>query len=496
MDECILEMRHISKNFGGVQALKDVEFSLRQGEIHCLVGENGSGKSTLIKIISGVISPEPGARIVIQGHRVTRLTPGESIARGIQVIYQDLSLFPNLTVAENIGGTRHLREGFLVNWKRVRSVATEAMAKIGVRLNPDRLVRDLSIADRQIVAICRALAFDARLVIMDEPTASLTRTEVNALLRVVQDLQRRGITILFVSHRLDEVMEIAHRVTILRDGEKVGVFPVDELDNERLALLMTGKKISYAGTPGPFDARDVLLEVKGLSKEGNYRNISFTLHKGEVLGIIGLLGSGRTELALSLFGMNPPDQGQVLLEGKPLALRSNRDAIVSGIAYVPEDRIGQGLVMPQRVSDNVILTVMSRLRGRFGLLDPRKRQDTAKKWVHDLGIRIPSYEAPVQTLSGGNQQRVVLAKWMATKPRVLILDSPTVGIDVAAKSGIYDLIRKLAASGIGIILISDEVPEVLYNSHRVLIMRKGRIVETLDASKTTEKELSRKVHVA
>ncbi len=496
MDECILEMRHISKNFGGVQALKDVQFSLKRGEIHCLVGENGSGKSTLIKIISGVISPEPGAHIAIQGHHVAHLTPGESIARGIQVIYQDLSLFPNLTVAENIGGTRHLREGLLVNWRKVRSVATEAMTKIGVRLDPDRLVRDLSIADRQIVAICRALAFDAKLVIMDEPTASLTRTEVNALLEVVQDLQRKEITTLFVSHRLDEVIEIAQRVTILRDGEKVGVFPVDELDNQKLALLMTGKKISYARIAGPSDTGDVLLEVKGLSKESNYRDISFTLHRGEVLGIIGLLGSGRTELALSLFGMNPPDWGQVLLEGKPLSLRSNRDAIVSGIAYVPEDRIGQGLVMPQPVTDNVVVTVMKRLCGRLGLLDLQKRRDTATEWVQGLGIKIPSYEAPVQTLSGGNQQRVVLAKWMATEPRVLILDSPTVGIDVAAKSGIYDLIRKLASSGIGIILISDEVPEVLHNSHRVLIMRKGRIVETLDASQTTEKELSRKIHVA
>ena len=496
MTDLVLQLSCISKRYGGVLALDDVDFSLERGEIHCLVGENGSGKSTLIKIISGVVTPEPGAVIVIDGQRVASMTPSESIERGIQVIYQDLSLFPNLTVAENIEGVQHMNGRFIVDWKAMRKAAVAAMARTGVKLDPDTLVGDLSIADRQLVAISRALALDAKILIMDEPTASLARAEIDSLFSVVRDLGSRGITVLFVSHKLDEVMEIASRVTVLRDGQIVGVFSASELDDRKLSMLMTGRIISSERVSVSTVSNEPRLEVRGLSKAGNYRDVSFTVRRGEILGITGLLGSGRTELALSLFGMSHPDSGEITLAGKALGMRSNRDAVAAGIAYVPEERLSQGLVMPQSVANNTAITIIKRLCSRARLIDAAALGDEASRWVSSLGIKAAALDSQVATLSGGNQQKVVLAKWMATDPKLLILDSPTVGVDIAAKSGIYSLIRDLAARGVCVILISDEVPEVLYNSHRVLIMRRGRVVEEVDSSKIGEKELSQKIHAA
>lgn len=492
--DLILKLSSISKYYGGVVALDGVDFSLQRGEVHCLVGENGSGKSTLIKIISGVVAPEPGAVIEVDGRRITHHSPRESLERGIQVIYQDLSLFPNLTVAENIEGVQHFNRRGLMYWKQVREAAVRALDKIGVQLDPHALVGDLSIADRQLVAIARALAFDAKLVIMDEPTASLTRSEVDALLKVVRDLSSKGITILFVSHRLDEVLEIAQRVTVLRDGKIVGVYNAEEVDLQSLPKLMTGRAISSEKVPASTKTDQVLLEVRKLSKAENFKEISFTVSRGEILGITGLLGSGRTELALALFGMNRPDSGEILLEGKPLRLSSNRDAIAAGIAYVPEDRISQGLVMPQSVENNISITTITELCGRLGLIDPAAKGREAAQWSENLDIKMADLSAAVNTLSGGNQQRVVLAKWMSIDPKLLILDSPTAGVDVAAKDGIYSLIRGLAERGIAVILISDEADEVLLNSHRVLIMNRGRILEEIDPSKIGVKELNERIH--
>ena len=489
-----LEMSGISKRFGGVHALSDVDLTLEVGEVHCLVGENGSGKSTLIKIISGVEAPERGGRIAISGTEYPKLNPVRSTHCGIQVIYQDLSLFPNLNVAENIAMAHHLGGVRRVNWPSMRATAMAAMAKVGIELDPETKVSDLSIAGRQLVAICRALAADAKLLIMDEPTASLTRHEVDALIKLVSELKRTGICIVFVSHRLDEVLEIAERVTVLRDGMKVGTFAAETIDGRKLSHLMTGKAFEYQVQVRGVAAGPVVLEVDGLGRDGDYHDVSFQLRAGEIVGLTGLLGSGRTELALSLFGMNPPDRGTIALEGRRIALNTNAEAINLGIAYVSEDRLTLGLILDQSIMANITLTVLERLSGAFGLVRARARQIHVARWVAELAIKVSNPENPVKTLSGGNQQRVVLAKWMATNPRVLILDGPTVGVDISAKDGIYEIIQRLAREGVAVLMISDEIPEVLYHSHRVLVMREGRVTTDVPAEHTSEDALRRAVN--
>ena len=482
-----LDLRGISKRFGGVRALSEIDMDISAGEVHCLAGENGSGKSTLIKIISGVQRPEPGGKITINGQLVDHLTPAESIRRGIQVIYQDLSLFPNLSVAENIAIEGH--HGLhLLNWKATREIARAAMEHIGVSIDPDALVSELPIAQRQLVAICRAIANEARLVIMDEPTASLTRKEVDALLALTLELRRRNVAVLFVSHRLDEVLEIAERVTVLRNGEKCGTFEAKGMTNRKLVELMTGKSFEYR----PLDnapPTEPLLEVRNLSRAGEYSDVSFTVGKGEILGLTGRLGSGRTELALSLFCMTHPDAGEIIMDGKALRMSSNRDAIKNGIAYVSEDRLSLGLVMAQSVTANTVVTVLRDLARKFGFVDQRRRDETVQNWISNLSVKVSDPTNPVGSLSGGNQQRIVLAKWLATKPRLLILDSPTVGVDIGAKDGIYAIVRRLAEEGMGVILITDEIPEAYYHCHRVLVMRGGRISGDYRPAQMTEAAL-------
>ncbi|WP_247465854.1 sugar ABC transporter ATP-binding protein [Bradyrhizobium sp. 137] len=489
-----LELSRISKRFAGVHALRNVDLELDVGEVHCIVGENGSGKSTLIKIISGVEEPERGGSIVVAGKAYPKLNPVRSTQCGIQVIYQDLSLFPNLNVAENIAMAHHLGGLHRVDWRALKSAANAAMAKVGIELDPDRKVSDLSIAGRQLVAICRALAAEAKLLIMDEPTASLTRHEVDSLISLVSELKRAGICIVFVSHRLDEVLEIADRVTVLRDGAKVGTFPADTIDGRKLSHLMTGQAFDYQVQAHDVSASPVVLEVDSLWRDGDYQDISFQLRAGEVVGLTGLLGAGRTELALSLFGMNPSDRGTIAINGCPVTLNRNIDAIDLGIAYVSEDRLALGLVLEQPISANITLTVLERLVGRLGLIRTRARRAHVARWISDLAIKVSNPANPVKTLSGGNQQRVVLAKWMATNPRVLILDSPTVGVDISAKHGIYEIIRRLAREGVAVLMISDEIPEVLYHSDRVLVMREGRLTVDVPADKTSEDALRRAVN--
>ena len=484
-----LDLHAITKRFGGVVALRNVALSLPAGEVHCLVGENGSGKSTLIKIIAGVLRPEPEGRIVIEGREYPHLNPVQSTACGIQVIYQDLSLFPNLTVAENIAVGRHLGPPRLVHWRTVRATAETAMARIGASLDPFARVEDLSIASRQLVAISRAMAADARLVIMDEPTSSLTRHEVDALVRLVADLKRSGICIVFVSHRLDEVMEIAERVTVLRDGAKVGDFPAQEMNDRKLATLMTGKAYAYETSALDCAKSETVLSVSRLTRTGQYEDVSLDIHAGEIVGLTGLLGSGRTEFALSLFGMNPPTSGEIRLNGKPLALKTNAQAIAEGIAYVSEDRLTLGLVLEQPIASNILITVLDKLANQLGLVPEADRQRTAQTWIEDLAIKAPNPDNAVKTLSGGNQQRVVLAKWMATGPKLLILDSPTVGVDIAAKDGIYEVVKALAARGVAILLISDEIPEVYYHAHRVIVMRRGRLAGECIPHESSEADL-------
>ncbi|MDQ0474941.1 sugar ABC transporter ATP-binding protein [Labrys wisconsinensis] len=489
-----LQLTGLSKRFGGVQALADIDWDVRAGEIHCLVGENGCGKSTLIKTVAGVIAPTTGT-VAIEGEPVLPLTPARAKALGIQVIFQDLSLFPNLGVAENIAVESHLA-GLLrpARLARMRSLAQATLARLDFHLDPDALVSELSVAERQIVAICRGLAGEARLIFMDEPTASLTRAEVDRLLAIVGRLKADGIAVVFVSHRLDEVVEIAERVTVMRDGRKVGTFPAAEVDQRRIGHLMTGLDIQHAVVARDLADAPPLLAVDGLTRAGDYADIGFTLRRGEVLGLTGLLGSGRTELALSLFGMTRPDSGTIALEGRPLRLTSNRDALRAGIAYVSEDRLGLGVILKQSIEDNIILAVMSRLSNRLGLMSPARRRTLAADWVKRLAIKVGGLDRPVQTLSGGNQQRVVLAKWLAAAPRVLILDSPTVGVDIKNKQSIYEVVAELARQGVGILLISDEVPEVFATCDRVLHMRAGRIVEEAVPGRIGEHELEERIY--
>jgi simple sugar transport system ATP-binding protein len=410
----------------------------------------------------------------------------------VQIIYQDLSLFPNLSVAENIAFGHHVDSPVrLVDPSFMRKRAQKVMERLKISLPLDEPVGALPIATRQLVAICRALAGEqARLIVMDEPTASLTHQEVDALLATIHELKRQGIATVFVSHRLDEVMTIAERVTVLRDGRNLGTYWVRDLDRRRLGELITGHVFETSLKP-PFSSKpSPILEVRGLTREGQYAGINLELRPGEILGLTGRLGSGRTELALSLFGMNPPDAGEIRLKGKPIRLRNNQDAIRHGIAYVSEDRLSLGLVMPQTIADNTVISVLDRLTGPLGLIDGARRAQTIDRWIfQELRVKTTTAERPVQQLSGGNQQRVVLAKWLATDPRVLILDSPTVGVDIGAKAGIFQIVDALAARGLAILLISDEVEEVLYQSHRIMVMRSGQIAGTYDPQHVSEQEL-------
>lgn len=488
----LLEVKNISKAYTGVQALDIVSISIKRGEIHCLVGENGSGKSTLIKIIAGVIKADEG-EIIINGRLYQNLHAIDSIREGIQVIYQDLSLFPNLSVAENISINQMVeRKRKLISWKEVTNTARTELKNIGKKLDLDEMVEDISMASRQIVAICRALTQGAKLIIMDEPTSALTKTEIDSLFSVILGLKKKGISTLFISHKISEVLEISEKVTILRDGKKVGEYSTNELDNDKLIFLMTGKKIAYSSFKykEKEHSRNVLLEVRDLSKRGNFENVNFKLRSGEILGITGLLGSGRTELALSLFGLNKADSGEIYINGKRVKINSTRDAIKLGISYLPEDRFSQGLFIEQTISNNIIITILRKILNRLRLISNIKRGNVIKKWSKKLEIKTPSLEAATQSLSGGNQQRVVLAKWLATNPKIFILDCPTIGIDIASKSNIHGIIRDLANAGIGIILISDEIPEVLHNCNRILVMSRGRVVKKIDdTSSITEDEL-------
>ena len=485
-----IAMRHVTKNYAGVQALKQIDFQLKRGEVHCLCGENGSGKSTLIKILSGVVKPDEGSEITIDGKVFPHLTAQQALEQGVRVIYQDLALFPNLTVKENIAFQSFSDKGsLLVRWRKVEKTARAAMDLIGLDLDLNRLTGSLPIAQQQLVEITRALIGEPKLLVLDEPTASLTRKEVNALFEVIARLKARGVTTMFVSHKLNEVFEIAERVTVLRDGEKIGEYTPAEIDHKKLVFLMTGRKYESA-PPAPLDpAAETLLEVKNLTRNGEFSDLSFTVKKGEIVGITGLLGSGRTELALSIFGMTHPDSGTILLEGKPIKLRTNSEAKKLGIGYVPEDRLRQGVIQAQTILDNMSLTVLDNLLSKLGLLDKKRMKHDGETWVKDLQIKIPSLDSSVKTLSGGNQQKVVLSKWLATNPKLLILDEPTIGIDVLAKNGVHDLVKELATKGIGIILISDEIPEVLANCHRILVMQKGRFVHEVVPGPDAERDL-------
>lgn len=487
----LLKVVDVKKSFAGVDALKGISLEIFPGEIHCLAGENGCGKSTLIKVISGVYTPTAG-HIEINGKAYNKISPIEAIMSGIQVIYQDFSIFPNLSVMENLAFNSELaNKRRMVNKKRMRQIAKDAIAKINFDVDLDAKVGELSVASKQLVAICRALMFNARLIIMDEPTTALTRKEVNALFKIILDLKAQGIAILFVSHKLDEVFEISERFTIIRSGELVATGKTAELDDKKFSFYMTGREFDDL----TFEAKNVseqpVLEVKNLKLDGYFDDINFSLKRGEILGVTGLLGSGRTELALTLFGMRKADGGEILIDNEAVVLDEPIKAIQSGIGYVPEDRLTEGLFLPRSIGDNAVISEIDKLAGKLGMISPKKRHSEAERLVRQLSIATPNPDNACSTLSGGNQQRVVLAKWLAIDLKVLILNGPTVGVDIGSKRDIHEILHKLADSGLGIIIISDDIPEILSNCSHILIMRDGKITASLRPRETDTAELSR-----
>lgn len=490
MDDRLIVVEHIEKSFPGVHALSDVSITLNKAEIRCLAGENGSGKSTLIKVISGIYKPESGL-ITIEGQKYNSLHPIEAIRHGVQVIYQDLSLFPNLTVAENLALNSYLGNNKkLINWKDVKEIASSALAKIDVDIDLNRLVGSLTVADKQLVAISRALLNNAKIVIMDEPTTALTQKEVDSLFTIILNLKDIGISTLFVSHKLREVIEISEEITILRNGKKVAEGPIDQFDEPKIVYHMTGRDVGAERyVYEPQGDRKPALSVHNYSSTGHFEDVSFDIHPGEVLGITGLLGSGRTELALSLFGINKHDSGKVLVEGEEIQIHSISDAVNSGIAYVPEDRLSEGLFLQQSIARNTYVSILDRLQNKLGFVDFEEADITVDNWIENLSIVTPNKNIPVSSLSGGNQQRVVLARWLATNAKILILNGPTVGVDIGSKEEIHNKLRELARSGLAVMIISDDIPEVVKNCNRIFVMHKGKIVERLEGSETHENQI-------
>lgn len=486
----VLTARHISKRFGGVQALDDVTLEVRAGDVHCLAGENGCGKSTLIKIISGVETPDLG-EIAIAGSTYARLRPRDAILAGVQVIYQDFSLFPNLTVAENVALTSLIAQGKkLVDPKNVRARAIAVIAELDVDLDVDARVEDLTVAERQLTAICRALAENAQVIFMDEPTTALTRREVRSLFRVVETLQSRGVAMVFVSHKLDEVLEISQHVSVMRNGRIVATGPVGEFNRASLVRAMTGRDVREDREVPTYDtAATPVLQVEGLGLDDVFDDVTFDLRPGEILGITGLLGSGRSEIAEALFGVTPTSHGTVRVAGSLVEIHDVCDSVEAGIGYVPSDRLTQGLFLDQSIADNVVAGSLDLHKARSGLLDSAHLDRTIDTFFAALHIQASSVQAPIRSLSGGNQQRVVLAKWLARGPRVLILNSPTVGVDVGSKEEILEILRHEAMAGKGVVIISDDVRELVAVCHRVLVVRRGRIHDVLEGERVTERAI-------
>ena len=458
--------------------MKCVDLEIRKGEVHCLAGENGCGKSTLIKVISGAHDPDEG-NIFIEGKKVENLKPIDSIRMGIQVIYQDFAVFPNLTVAENIAMNRALMTGAKkMDWKEARKLAIEAMEMIGAKMDPDILVERLSVANKQMVAICRAIINDAKFLILDEPTTALTAKEVEKLFKIIRKLKEKGIAIMIVNHKLDEIYEICDKLTVLRNGEYVSNGDITEYDRARFIRDLTGRdieEIKYS----PEEDENEILRVEHLTRAGAFEDVSFTLKKGDVLGITGLLGSGRGELGDALFGLAPAQSGKIILNGKEIQIHSIQDAMNNKIAYVPEDRLTQGLFLERSILDN---TMAASIKNYFkkGKLDYKAMEIATDDWIKTIGVATPSAKPAIRTLSGGNQQKVAIAKWLNTSPDLLVLNGPTVGVDIGSKSDIHAILHRLAKGGVGIIVISDDLSELVQNCNKMIVMRNGKVAEVID----------------
>jgi rhamnose transport system ATP-binding protein len=477
----------VSKRFGATQALQDVSLDLRSGEIHALVGENGAGKSTVVKVLAGIHQPDAGA-VMLDGEPVLLHGPAHSRSFGIAVVHQEPRLFPDLTVAENVfmGHTPKGRAGS-VNWREMRRAADRIFESLRVRMDSSAVVRGLSMADQQLIEIAKALSVEARVLILDEPTASLSAHEVERLFAIVRQTRDSGVAVLFVSHRLEEVFVLCDRATVLRDGRHIVTAPTSELTAADLVRHMVGRAVSLFPRSAA-KIGNVLLDVRGLTRVGAFRDITFSVRAGEIVGFAGLVGAGRTEVARVLFGLDRADAGEILLDGKRVSFRTPSAALGAGIAYIPEDRHLDGLVSGFSIAENVTLPILPRLFPRLFLRSSRER-GLAEGYIERLRIRSTGADELIEALSGGNQQKVVIAKWLATNPRVLILDEPTRGVDIGAKVEVHRIISDLAASGLGIVLISSELPEVLAMSDRIIVLHEGRVSAEIPHAEASEERV-------
>lgn len=485
MDTPLLQLQRVSKSFGAVRALKHVSFSLRAGEVHALLGENGAGKSTLIKLITGAYQPDDGS-IEIGGHVMHRLSPASTRALGVAAIYQQPALFPDLSVAENIAfGLEKPQPLRRIRWAERRRRANELLRRIGANIAPDTEVRQLSMPEQQLVEIAHALGAGARIMIMDEPTASLTQQEVALLFGVIRELREHGVGVIYISHRLEEIFAVADRVTVLRDGETVGTREMSDVNEAGLIKMMIGREVSAVYRPRDSRPSSSTLSLRGLGCQASgVHDVTLDVRAGEVVGLAGLVGAGRTERARVLFGVTPADRGEMLLEGRPVHIRSPRQAIDRGIGYVPEDRRRHGVILDMSIAANISMPLHTRLFPgswlRFGV-----ERQLAEHHMRDLAVKAPSTETRGHALSGGNQQKLALARWLATQPKLLILDEPTQGVDVGAKAEIHRIIRRLAASGLAVLMISSDLSEILGMSDRIAVMRGGTIAAMFDGASST-----------
>ncbi len=482
-----LRMVNISKYFPGVKALDRVTFTVNQGEVHALVGENGAGKSTLMKILAGALQPDEG-EIYLEGEKVFIPTPQSAWERGISIIYQELNLLPDLNVVQNIFlGREHRGRLRVLSYSTMIREAESLLARVGVGIAPQTMVRNLSVAQQQQVEIAKALSLNAKILVMDEPTASLSETEVEKLFGIIRDLKSKGVTIVYISHRLEEVFRIADRVTVLKDGKCIGTYSIGELDRDKLVKLMVGRSFSETFPEKAKETGPMVVEVRNLSVPRILKNVNFSVRAGEIVGFFGLVGSGRTDLAKALFGFYPHYSGEIVVKGKTVKLHSPQRAIAEGVGFAPEDRKSEGLCLGLSVKDNCVMAVLDEMRSTF-FLNRRRETGLVQKFVADLRIKTPHFYQRVQNLSGGNQQKVVLAKWLATRPDFLIFDEPTRGIDVGAKQEIYHLMRQLASQGKAILMISSELPEVIGMSDRIYVMHDGAIVREFGWGERVDEE--------
>ena len=485
----LLQAASIAKSFSGVHALRNASFDLHAGEVHALVGENGAGKSTLIRVFTGAIQPDSGT-LLIAGEAVRHNTPAHARALGIAAIYQQPSLFPHLTVAENISlGLEGAGLWRRVDWKARKRQARDLLARAGSQLDPDRLVETLSMPEQQIVEIAKAIGAQARIVIMDEPTASLSDREVERLFSVIRTLRSEGVGIVYISHRLEEIAAIADRVTVLRDGQTIATRPMEEVTAAELIRMMVGRDLSAVFPKRPVPIGEPVLQVRNLRSAAlGIRDVSFAVRAGEIFGLAGLVGSGRTEVAQLLFGLAVPDQGEILLRGKPIQPRSPAEAIALGIAYVPEDRRQHGVILPMPLTANTTLATLRSVSSR-GLLDSRRECEVTQSYIERLRIKARSVHTEAGTLSGGNQQKVAIARWLAAEPGIVILDEPTQGVDVGSKSEIHSIMVDLAEQGKAILMISSELPEILGMSDRIAVMHNGSVAGILDRDHATQPKI-------